>query len=300
MVVTTGFFDGVHLGHRLVIERLVSLAKETGEESLVISFWPHPRSVLQKTAGDIRLLTTIEEKKAILKSLGVDRVEILPFTMDFSKLTMRDFLRDYVMGKYGGSVFVLGYDNRVGCDCTGSEDVVRMASEIGLRVEALSMLPSDSGNAVSSTKIRAALEAGKVEVASAMLGYDYSVKGVVVGGKHLGRTLGFPTANIQLCEPLKALPANGVYMVKVEILGETFYGMCNIGTRPTVSSGSSRSIETNIFDFGRDIYGLDMRIHFLSRIRDEKRFENTEVLSRQLEMDRRACLESLKRKTAEA
>ncbi len=290
MVVATGFFDGVHVGHRHVIEQLVKAAAVRGDESMVITFWPHPRNVLQKEARMLRLLTTLQEKKDILHSLGVDHVEVLRFTKDFSAMTTEEYLR-LIMERYGAKTVLLGYDNRIGSDAKDSDQVARTAVDLGLEVIRTDAVPSEQGYAVSSTKIRNRLEAGDVQGAAAMLGYEYSLHGVVVAGNRIGRTLGFPTANMQLYEPLKLVPGNGVYFVRVETVGRQFYGMCNIGHRPTVSPGNARTIETNIFGFDEDIYGLDIRISFLSKIRDEVRFESLEKLKTQLENDRDACLD---------
>ena len=289
MVVATGFFDGVHVGHRLVIEQLVKAAAARGDESMVITFWPHPRNVLQKEARSLRLLTTLSEKKQMLHQLGVDRVEVLSFTKDFSAMTMEEYLR-HIMKEYGARAILLGYDNRIGCDAADSDQVARTAEMLGLEVIRTDMVPSQEGFAVSSTKIRERIEAGDVSGASQMLGYDYSMHGVVVAGNRLGRTIGFPTANMQLYEPLKLVPGNGVYFVKVNVLGRSLYGMCNIGCRPTVGTGNARTIETNIFDFDEDIYGLDMDITFVARIREERKFNSFEGLKVQLEHDRDTCL----------
>ena len=289
MVVATGFFDGVHVGHRLVIEQLVKAAAARGDESMVITFWPHPRNVLQKEARSLRLLTTLSEKKQMLHQLGVDRVEVLSFTKDFSAMTMEEYLR-HIMETYGATAILLGYDNRIGCDAADSDQVARTAEMLGLEVIRTDMVPSKAGYAVSSTKIRERIEAGDVSGASQMLGYDYSMHGVIVAGNRLGRTIGFPTANMQLYEPLKLVPGNGVYFVKVNVLGRSLYGMCNIGCRPTVGTGNARTIETNIFDFDEDIYGLDMDITFVARIREERKFNSFEELKVQLEQDRDTCL----------
>ena len=288
MVVATGFFDGVHVGHRLVIKQLVEAAAVRGDESMVMTFWPHPRNVLQKEARSLRLLTTLAEKRDMLHGLGVDHVEVLPFTKEFSTMTMREYLH-MLMEKYGVKTVLLGYDNRFGSDAAGADEVAAAAVELGLEVLRVEMVPSEKGFAVSSTKIRERLEEGDVEGASAMLGYDYSLQGVVVASNRLGRTIGFPTANIQLYEPLKLIPGNGVYFVKVKTLGNHYYGMCNIGCRPTVGTGNARTIETNIFDFDEDIYGLDLEVTFISRIREEVRFDSLDDLRIQLEKDRNAC-----------
>ena len=289
MVVATGFFDGVHTGHRLVIQQLVEAAAVRGDESMVITFWPHPRNVLQKEAHSLRLLTTLEQKKRMLLDLGVDHVEVLQFTKDFSTMTTEDYLR-VLMDRYGAKTILLGYDNRMGCDAKGADHVAAIASDLGLEVIRTEMVSSDKGYAVSSTKIRQRLEEGDVKGTASMLGYGYSLHGVVVAGNRLGRTIGFPTANMQLYEPLKLVPCNGVYSVEVEAVGGHFSGMCNIGCRPTVGSGNARTIETHIFDFDEDIYGLDMKITFIERIREEQRFDSLEELKAQLAKDKAAIL----------
>ena len=288
MVVATGFFDGVHTGHRHVITQLVEAAAVRGDESMVVTFWPHPRNVLQKEARSLRLLTTLAEKQALLRGLGVDKVEVLRFTKDFSSMTTEEYLR-MLIENYGAKTILLGYDNRMGSDAADPDEVARTAESLGLEVIRTEMIPSAQGYAVSSTKIRRSLQEGNVEAAEEMLGYAYTLHGVVVAGNRLGRTIGFPTANMQLYEPLKLVPGNGVYYVRVEALGRTMYGMCNIGCKPTVGQGNARTIETNIFDFDEDIYGLDMKISFIRRIREEVRFESLEALRRQLENDKRQC-----------
>ena len=289
MVVATGFFDGVHVGHRLVIQQLVEAAAVRGDESMVITFWPHPRNVLQKEARSLRLLTTLAQKKQILHDLGVNRVEVLQFTKGVSTMTTEDYLR-MLIDEYGVRTILLGYDNRMGSDAKGADEVARAAENLGIEVLRADMVPSECGYAVSSTKIRERLEEGDVKGAASMLGYDYQLHGVVVAGNRLGRTIGFPTANMQLYEPLKLIPANGVYFVRVETSDRMLYGMCNIGCRPTVGTGNARTIETNIFDFDEDIYGLDLKVTFIARIREEVRFESMDALRAQLEKDRDACL----------
>ena len=292
MVVATGFFDGVHVGHRLVIEQLVKAAAVRGDESMVVPFWPHPRNVLQKEARSLRLLTTLQEKKDILSGLGVDHVEVMQFTREFSDMTTEDYLR-LLKDRFGVKTVLIGYDNRMGSNADGADQVARTAESLGLEVIRTDMVTSELGYAVSSTKIRERLETGDVQAASAMLGYDYTLHGVVIAGNRLGRTIGFPTANMQVYEPLKLVPGNGVYFVKVETLGRSLFGMCNIGCRPTVASGNARTIETNIFGFDEDIYGLDMNVTFIAKIRDEIRFDSLDALRRQLEIDRDLCLSLL-------
>ena len=283
MIATTGFFDGVHCGHRLVIERLVSLARERGDESLVVTFWPHPRAVLQNGARELRLLTTLEEKKALLAALGVSRVEVLDFTRPFAALTAEQFLRDVLRDRFGVTTLLMGYDNRLGSDRLTAGKLASMSAELG--IELLELPPYQT---ISSTKIRKSLEEGDIESATSMLGYGYSLKGVVVAGNRLGRTIGFPTANMRLYEPLKLVPGRGVYVVEVQVLGKTWRGMTNIGLRPTVG-GTFTTIETHILDFDEDIYGLPLTITFLRRLRDEVHFPSLEELKAQLERDRAAC-----------
>lgn len=289
MVVTTGFFDGVHLGHRQVISELVGAARERGTLACVLTFWPHPRTVLQDGARDLRLLNTLDEKREMLLGLGVDRVEVIPFTREFSHLTTEEYLRDVVIGRYGGTALLVGFDNRMGHDAGGAGDIAAAAAAAGLEV--LRTGPVASGGApVSSTRIRAALAAGRVEEAAAMLGYDYRLHGVVVSGDRKGRTMGFPTANLQLYEPLKLLPGDGVYEVDVETTGRRLRGMCNIGVRPTVSAGNHRTIETHILDFDEEIYGLDLRLSFRRKIRDERKFSSLDELRAQLERDKKEVI----------
>ncbi len=325
MIATTGFFDGVHSGHRLVIERLVSLARERGDESLVVTFWPHPRAVLQDGARELRLLNSLEEKKELLRSLGVDRIEVLDFTRSFAALTAEQYLRDVLRSRFGVTTLLMGYDNRLGSDRLTAASLKPIATSIGIELVELEPLgmgkhpqtvdkvdPSQSKlwappsyaaegghrfadvhpslTNISSTVIRKALEEGKVEEATEMLGYGYALKGVVVAGNRLGRTIGFPTANMKLYEPLKLVPGRGVYVVEAEVLGRKYRGMTNIGLRPTVG-GSFTTIETHILDFDEDIYGLPLRITFLRRLRDEVHFPSLEALKRQLEKDRDCCRE---------
>ena len=293
MIATTGFFDGVHLGHRLVIERLVSLARERGDESLVVTFWPHPRAVLQDGARELRLLNSLEEKKELLRSLGVDRVEVLDFTRSFAALTAEQYLREILRDRFGVTTLLMGYDNRLGSDRLTADTLKPIAEGIGMELKELlplSFRPSEASGEISSTQIRTALENGDIASAAEMLGYGYSLKGVVVAGNRLGRTIGFPTANMKLYEPLKLVPGRGVYAVEAEVLGKKYQGMTNIGLRPTVG-GSFTTIETHILDFDEDIYGLPLRITFLRRLRNEIRFPSLAELTRQLEKDRDCCRE---------
>ena len=320
-VVTTGFFDGVHLGHRRVLETVVSSARERGEEAVVVTFWPHPRTVLQQDARDFRLLTSLEEKKALLAAAGIDRTEVLPFTREFASLKADEYLC-LLQQRYGASLIVMGYDNRIGSDKVTAREICSSPAVASRPLPAVGWAPpsypaeggqrpgnhisplpvvavepchserSPKGGVeespISSTRIRKALEEGDVEAANGMLGYEYGLHGVVVAGNRMGRTIGFPTANMQLYEPLKLVPQNGVYAVNVEVTGNVFRGMCNIGTRPTVG-GTARTIETHILGFNEDIYGLPLRVRFLRRIRDERKFPSLDALRAQLEQDALNC-----------
>ena len=283
-VVATGFFDGVHLGHRRVIETLVSSARQRGEEAIVVTFAQHPRAVLQQDARSLRLLTSAEEKEAMLYALGVDRVETLPFDRAFARLTAEAYIRDILAARLGATVLVLGYDNRIGSDRLTPDAITPIAESLGLEVVIVSAVEALSTVApVSSTKIREALERGDVETANAMLGYAYTLRGVVVGGKQLGRTIGFPTANLRLYDPLKMIPARGVYLTEVKVLGRDHWGMTNVGD----------IIETHIFDFNEDIYGLDLELRFRRYLRPMREMESLEALKTQLAADEADCRESL-------
>lgn len=292
-VAATGFFDGVHLGHKQVIDQMCAIARQRGEASIIVTFWPHPRSVLQQDADRLRLLTSLQEKRDRCLSYGVDRFEVLPFTRAFSRLSAEQFIREYLVEQLGVTTLILGHDHRLGHDRFDSpQQMVETVARCGVepvRVEAF----TNGACAVSSTQVRSALLAGDVTVAERMLGYKYGLYGVVVAGNRIGRTLGFPTANMQLYEPLKLVPGNGVYAVWVDVLGRRCKGVCNIGTRPTVALGGARTIETHILDFDEDIYGLDLRIEFCARLRDERRFDSIDQLKVQLALDRQKAGEIL-------
>ncbi|MBO5545831.1 MAG: riboflavin biosynthesis protein RibF [Bacteroidales bacterium] len=282
-VVATGFFDGVHLGHRQVIQTLVSSARQKGEEAIVVTFAQHPRAVLQQDARELRLLNSPQEKEALLRALGVDRVEVLPFDRAFARLTAEQYVRTVLQERLGATRLVLGYDNRLGSDRLTPDLIAPLAQSLGLEVVIVPpAVVADSttpATAVSSTKIREALCRGAVDAAEAMLGYAYMLRGVVVGGKQLGRTLGYPTANLRLYDPMKLVPARGVYLTEVEVLGGHYWGMTNVGD----------IIETHIFDFSEDIYGLDLQIRFRRWLRAMCSFDSLDALKAQLAADEAAC-----------
>ncbi len=289
MVIATGFFDGVHLGHRFILRQLVEESARRGDESMVVTFWPHPRNVLHREEGNLHLLTSLDEKKALIEEIGVNHIEVVPFSRDFSGYTTEEYLREYIIGRFGGKAILLGYDNRIGSDQCFPDKTADIAERLGLDVIRPEYVSSGE-TAISSTRIRIALEAGDVVSANAMLGYGYKLQGTVVDGNKIGRTIGFPTANMSLDEPMKLIPDNGVYLVKVEVLGKTWNGMCNIGVRPTVGAGNALTIETNIFGFDADIYGRSIAIEFVRKIREEVKFNNFAMLAKQLEEDRARCL----------
>ena len=294
VVAATGFFDGVHLGHRIILDRVRSIAVDTGRKSSVVTFWPHPRTVLQQDADRLRLLTSLEEKRNLMCGIGIDRVEVIPFDRTFSTLSAEDFIRKVLIDGYGVSSLVLGYDHRFGHDAPS--DVRLLADRVlacGIEPVVCGRYVMPDGTAVSSTEIRKALDSCRVEDAGKMLGYAYSLSGVVVAGNRIGRTLGFPTANMELYDPLKAVPGNGVYQVDVSVCGNSYKGVCNIGVRPTIGIGGTRVIETHILDFNEDIYGLDIRINFLRHIRAERKFDSLEELKLRLQKDILTARESL-------
>ncbi|MDR1681479.1 MAG: riboflavin biosynthesis protein RibF [Prevotellaceae bacterium] len=292
MVATTGFFDGVHLGHRAVLQRVAERARAQGSASAVVTFWPHPRVILHRDAQKVRLLNALDEKQQRLRACGIDHIHVLPFTPAFAALSPEAFMREYLCGQFHISTLVVGYDHHLGRDAGAGYDRLRaIGRTTGIAVEQVPQAYVADGEAgaqaVSSTKIREALAGGAIATANRLLGYAYSLRGVVVEGQHLGRRLGFPTANMQLYEPLKQLPANGVYATRVRLYDAVFMGMTNIGYRPTVQpSGAARTVETHILDFCDDIYGQDFTLEFLDRIREERQFASLDALTAQLKADR--------------
>jgi len=281
-VVSTGFFDGVHLGHRKVIETLLEAASQRSEQSVVITFWPHPRVALQDDVRNMHLLNSLEEKKRMLYSMGVDKVEVLDFDRELSLMDTKAYLQKIVIEKYGASMIVLGYDNRIGHDMLAPEESAVCARELGLDVV---ICPGcrigGKDEFVSSTKIRKSLESGNVSLASEMLGYNYSLNGVVIAGNQVGRTIGFPTANIKVDNPLKQIPAAGVYFTKIRIRGQEFYAMTNIDV--------NLKIESNIFKLNENIYGLEIEMEFIKFLREEVKFDDFSEMRQQLKKDYDIC-----------
>ena len=293
-VVTIGSFDGVHLGHACVIQHLKEKASSIDGESVIISFEPHPREVLYPREQKIGILTTLEEKITILEKYGVDHLIILKFTLEFAQQSYNDFVKKILIDKLKIKGLVVGYDHRFGKDRAGNfENLQELANEYGFFLEKEVVFEEDDVN-VSSTKIRNALAVGDITTVNRFLGYPYSITREVVYGHHLGHKIGFPTANIQVSDERKLLPAIGVYAVKVIIEQEIFNGMLNIGIRPTVSNDGQVSCEVYIFDFNRDLYGKTITINFIDRVRGERKFNDIEELRAQLQKDQEKILKLLK------
>jgi riboflavin kinase/FMN adenylyltransferase len=291
-VVTTGTFDGVHVGHRKIINRLNQIAKKIGGESVLLTFDPHPRMVLFPDDHGLELITTIDEKVALLEQAGVDNLIIHPFTKEFSRLSSLDFIREILVDKIGTSVLVIGYDHHFGRNREGSFEHLRESGPLyGFDVEEISVQDVDNV-AVSSTKIRKALQEGDVSTANKYLAHPFQLTGTVVHGDKLGRELGFPTANIQIDDNHKVIPANGVYACYVLIAERKLKGMLNIGNRPTVN-GTEKRVEVNIFDMDEELYGKEVTLMLQERIRDEKRFDSVDSLKARLAVDKNLALRIL-------
>ena len=293
-MVTIGTFDGVHIGHRKIIARLLEVGKNENLEPTILTFFPHPRMVLQKGSG-IKLINTIEERKMILEKTGIANLVVQPFTKEFSRLSARDFVQNILVEELCAKKIVIGYDHRFGRNRTANiEDLKKFGAEFGFEVEEISKQDVDEV-AVSSTKIRKALKNGEIEKANTYLSAPFMLTGTVVKGKSLGKKLGFPTANLHLGENYKLVPKSGVYVVKSVIGGKAFFGMMNIGVNPTISEENIQSIETHFFELEENLYGKNLRIDILTRIRDEKKFESPETLSEAMENDKEVSLRYIER-----
>jgi riboflavin kinase/FMN adenylyltransferase len=288
-VVTIGTFDGVHVGHQKILQKLILRAKEHDLKSVVLTLFPHPRMVLNKDS-DLQLLLTIEERKNQLKRLGIDEVVIMPFTKTFSNLSPLEYVENILLNELNAKHVIIGYDHKFGKNRSADiSDLRTFGVQFGFEVEEISALEVESV-AVSSTKIRRALLQGDIKTANTYLGYPYYLTGKVVKGKGIGRTLDFPTANIHVEETYKLIPANGVYVVKTDLKGYEVFGMMNIGTKPTVD-GTQQSIEVHWFDVDENLYGISFKIELLERLRDERKFESLETLKNQLKKDQQQALE---------
>jgi riboflavin kinase/FMN adenylyltransferase len=284
-VVTTGTFDGVHLGHQKIIARLKDVAREEDGETVLITFYPHPRMVLFPDDNDLKLINTQEEKKQLLEQYGIDHLIIIPFTKEFSRLTSVEFVRNILVNQIKTKRLVIGYNHHFGRNREGSfEHLKEYGPLYGFEVEEIPAKDIDSIE-ISSTKIRNALQDGDVRTAASYLGHEFCLTGRVVDGKKIGREIGYPTANIFVEDKYKIIPADGVYAVKVRHDNSLYGGMLNIGNNPTVN-GKHKTIEVNIFNFNKDIYEEDATIYFIERLRDEVKFNGLEELKDQLAIDK--------------
>ncbi len=291
-VVTTGTFDGVHVGHRKIIDRLNEIAGKIDGESVLLTFHPHPRMVLFPDDHGLELITTMDEKIQLLEEAGIDNLIIHPFTKEFSRKTSLEFIREVLVEKIGTSVLVIGYDHHFGRNREGSFEHLKESGPLyGFQVEEISVQDVDDV-AVSSTKIRKALQEGDVATAGKYLAHPFQLTGTVIHGDKLGREIGFPTANIQVDSDTKIIPANGVYGCYVLLGEEKFKGMLNIGLRPTVS-GTERRIEVNVFGLDREFYGESITLVLKDRIRNEQKFEGVEQLKERLAIDKKIAEQML-------
>ncbi|MDA9028360.1 bifunctional riboflavin kinase/FAD synthetase [Flavobacteriaceae bacterium] len=295
-VVTIGTFDGVHLGHQKIIKRLVAIAHAEQLQALVLTFFPHPRMVVQKDSS-IKLINTIDEKADLIQDLGVDHLVVKAFTKDFSRLTALEYVRDVLVNTLHVKHIIVGYDHHFGRNRTANiKDLKEYGAFYGFKVTEIDA--QEVGDvAVSSTKIRTALKEGAIKEANQFLGYPFMLNGSVVKGKGLGKTIQFPTANLKIEESYKLIPKKGVYLVHALIDNELVYGMLNIGTNPTVSAANTLSVEVFFFNFNKNLYDTELSIHILDRIRDEIKFTDLEALKVQLERDQQTAQVKIARLT---
>ena len=287
-VATIGIFDGVHTGHQFILGELKRQAKKHGGNSVVVTLWPHPRIVLDREMNNFKLLHTREEKIRELERSGIDQLIIVPFNQEIASLTACEFVQKTLVDRLGIELLLIGYDNRFGRDRKGDpEGLALCANRNNFRIEKLPEYNPEQGK-VSSTLIREAVQNGDLDDAKRMLGYHYYLSGSIVEGNHIGRQMGFPTANIHPNSPYKLIPMNGVYAIRMELKGSLYKGMLNIGFRPTIDSSSAvKTIEAHLFDVSGDFYGEPVVIHFVKRVRDEMKFSGLEALKLQLEKDKK-------------
>jgi riboflavin kinase / FMN adenylyltransferase len=286
-VLTIGTFDGVHLGHRKIIDRLRLLAKKINGESVIFTFDPHPRKVVAPTESNLRILTTLDEKTELFAQAGIDHLFIYPFTPEFAQLSYEQFVEQILIGQIHTKYLVVGYDHKFGKNRQGDfEFLKKCAARLNFQIEKLDVLLMNESN-VSSTKIREAIQRGDFATANSFLGYPFALHGTVVEGQKIGRKIQYPTANVETSDPDKIIPGFGVYVVKAKIQEQWHSGMLNIGNRPTVNNNADhRSIEVHIFDFDTDIYGEPIELVFYKKLREEQKFSSIEALRDQLALDK--------------
>jgi riboflavin kinase/FMN adenylyltransferase len=284
-VVTVGTFDGLHIGHQKIISRMKEIAKQNGGDTILVTFDPHPRLVLNSNKTELKFISTQKRKIELLGRFGINHMIVIRFTTDFASTSSQDFIKEYLVDKLRAKMLIVGYDHHFGRNREGNYEKLKNLGRVyGFEVEEIPAQYID-GIAVSSTKIRNALNTGDVQTANKMLGYEYSISGKVIAGNKIGRKIGFPTANIDVGDEYKLIAAGGVYACRVDLGGETFYGMGNIGTRPTIGKHDFTT-EVHIFNFDREIYDKEVTLFFIDRIRDEKKFEDLNQLKEQLYRDR--------------
>jgi riboflavin kinase/FMN adenylyltransferase len=287
-IVTIGTFDGVHIGHKKIIEKLIQNTSDGQYESLILTFFPHPRMVLQEES-EIKLLNTIDERAVLLEKTGLNNLVIHPFDKSFSRLTAEEFVKNVLIDQFNVKKIIIGYDHRFGRNRTANiDDLIIYGKQYGFEVEQISAQEINAVS-VSSTKIRTSILEGNITLANNYLGYDYFLSGTIIKGKQLGRTIDFPTANLKIEENYKLIPQNGVYIVKSILNNTTVFGMMNIGINPTVN-GENLSIEVHFFDFDADLYNQKIVVSILHRIRSEQKFESVELLKQQLENDKNTSI----------
>ena len=293
-VVSVGTFDGVHIGHQRIIARMVEEAHKINGETVLITFYPHPRLVLHSDSRDLKFINTREKKFELLERFGIQHLIAINFTREFAKTTSKDFIKNIIVDKIKTKKLIVGYDHQFGKNRLGDySSLYDICKELSIEVKRVKAQDVNK-IFVSSTKIRKALNEGKIKKANELLGYNYSISGNVVRGAGIGRTIGYPTANIDLEDEYKLITANGVYACLVEYKDKTYKGMGNIGFRPTIDHGDL-TIEVNIFDFNKEIYDESLKVFFVDRIRDEEKFKNLDALKKQLKKDKINVLRLLKR-----
>ncbi len=290
-IITIGTFDGVHLGHRKIINRIQEIKAAGGGETFVFTFDPHPRKVLFPGQRDLKLLSTTAEKISLLEKSGVDHVLLFPFSRKFAELSADAYVRTILVEQLRAGTLVIGYDHRFGNNREGDIHLLRQyGKQLDFSIEEIPAQDIDNIN-ISSTRIRKALEEGEVKTAAVLLGYTWFMEGLVVKGKQLGRKIGYPTANMQISDPDKLIPRTGVYVVEVELEGNNYRGMMSIGVNPTTDKDEQVKLEVNIFDFEQEIYGRNIKVSLKERLRDEEKFDNLEELIKQLHKDKERSLQ---------
>ena len=292
-IVTIGTFDGVHLGHQAILKDMVKTAKEIGGETVVITFYPHPRQVLNINAANLRFITTQEEKLRLLEESGIDNVIVVNFTKEFSRVSSEDFIRDYIIEHINPAKLVIGYDHHFGNNRMGDFNLLsEMQNKYNFQVQRIEA--HDVENiAVSSTKIRHSLQQGDIERANALLGYQFSYIGKVVSGKKIGREIGYRTANIEVEREFRLIETSGVYATYVDYEGKEYKSMTYIGKKPTVNNDEIENIEVHLFDFDGDLYDKEIKVRFVKRVRGEQKFESLDALKKQIQIDEKNIKEIL-------